>query len=73
MIFSIFIFYEPVITAFEGYEKDGVFKDNISGERISNTDFIRRDELAEFGLNRLALNPVTGPRARWVSVITTGN
>jgi len=27
--------------------------------------------LAEFGLNRLALNPVTGPRARWVSVITT--
>ncbi|MEM2321507.1 MAG: hypothetical protein QXS79_06490 [Candidatus Bathyarchaeia archaeon] len=27
--------------------------------------------LAEFGLNRLALNPITGPRARWVSVITT--
>jgi epoxyqueuosine reductase QueG len=27
--------------------------------------------LAEFGLNRLALNPSTGPRARWVSVITT--
>ncbi|MEM2104287.1 MAG: hypothetical protein QW717_05295 [Candidatus Bathyarchaeia archaeon] len=27
--------------------------------------------LGEFGLSRLVLNPITGPRVRWVSVITT--